>query len=211
MTVEEIFSGLPLADALPAAIRQTSVASLEYDSRRVSPGSLFFAFPGAKVDGRSFARQALDRGAIAVVSELPPPDGFDGPWIMVPHGREALALAARRFYSAPDERLKVVGITGTNGKTTTSYLIDSILRAAGHATGLVGTIEYHVAGERRDAVNTTPESLDLLRLFQEVEQRGGSHVTMEVSSHALALRRVFGLRFHTAVFTNLTRDHLDFH
>ena len=211
MTVEEIFSGFPLPDTLPAAIRQTSVASLEYDSRRVSPGSLFFAFPGAKVDGRSFARQALDRGAIAIVSELPPPDGFDGPWIMVTHGREALALAARRFYAAPDERLKVVGITGRNGKTITSYLIDSILRAAGHATGLVGTIEYHVAGERRDAVNTTPESLDLLRLFQQVEQRGGSHVTMEVSSHALALRRVFGLRFHTAVFTNLTRDHLDFH
>ena len=197
----------PIADDLKGA----SVAGLDYDSRRIGKDFLFFAFPGAKADGRQYARQAQERGALATVSELPAPEGFDGPWIQVAHGRTALALAARAFYGAPDARLGVTGITGTNGKTTTCYLIDSILRVAGRTTSLIGTIEYHVAGERRDAVNTTPESLDLMRLFAETAAKGGSHVTMEVSSHALALRRVYGVEFHTAVFSNLTRDHLDFH
>jgi UDP-N-acetylmuramoyl-L-alanyl-D-glutamate--2,6-diaminopimelate ligase len=129
----------------------------------------------------------------------------------VEHGRRALALAARNFYCRPDERLALTGITGTNGKTTTSYLLDSVLRAAGYATALIGTIEYHLAGRVLPAVNTTPESLDLVRLFVDLEKAGGTHATMEVSSHALELGRVYGLHFHTAVFTNLTRDHLDFH
>ena len=120
-------------------------------------------------------------------------------------------MAARNFYGKPDERLGLTGITGTNGKTTTAYLIDSVLRAPGHTTALIGTIEYHLAGRVLPAVNTTPESLDLVRLFAELERAGGTHATMEVSSHALALGRVYGLHFHTAVFTNLTRDHLDFH
>ncbi len=127
------------------------------------------------------------------------------------HGRQALALAARNFYGEPDERLKLTGVTGTNGKTTTTFLIDAVLRAAGITTAMVGTIEYRLAGEVRPAVNTTPESLDLYRMFQELEQAGGTHATMEVSSHALALGRVYGITFHTAVFTNLSRDHLDFH
>src|SRR5262249_14289156 len=139
------------------------------------------------------------------------PDGFPGPWIQVEHGRQALAVAARNFYGRPDERIDLTAITGTNGKTTTAFLVDSILRAAGRTTALVGTIEYHLAGRVLPAVNTTPESLDLHRLFVELEQQGGTHATMEVSSHALALGRVFALRFHTAIFTNLTRDHLDFH
>jgi UDP-N-acetylmuramoyl-L-alanyl-D-glutamate--2,6-diaminopimelate ligase len=122
-----------------------------------------------------------------------------------------LALAARNFYGKPDERLGLTGITGTNGKTTTGFLIDSVLRAAGRVTALIGTIEYHLGGRVLPAVNTTPESLDLMRLFAELESVGGTNVTMEVSSHALELGRVYGLRFHTAVFTNLTRDHLDFH
>ncbi len=115
------------------------------------------------------------------------------------------------FIAILPERLKLTGVTGTNGKTTTTFLIDAVLRAAGMTTALVGTIEYRLAGEVRPAVNTTPESLDLYRLFQELEQAGGTHATMEVSSHALALGRVYGITFHTAVFTNLTRDHLDFH
>jgi UDP-N-acetylmuramoyl-L-alanyl-D-glutamate--2,6-diaminopimelate ligase len=135
---------------------------------------------------------------------------FGGLWIPVAHGRRALALMSRRLYPAVAE-LTLTGITGTNGKTTTCYLIDTILRAAGHITGQVGTIEYHVAGEVRKAVNTTPESLDLYRLFDELRSKGGSHATMEVSSHALALGRVWGMRFAVAVFTNLTQDHLDFH
>jgi UDP-N-acetylmuramoyl-L-alanyl-D-glutamate--2,6-diaminopimelate ligase len=211
MTVQQILQGVRLRKELPAKLAKTPVAGLEYDSRRVAPGFLFFAFAGARADGREFAQQAIDQGAIAVVSELGAPAGFGGAWIEVEHGRQALAWAARNFYGKPDERLKLTGVTGTNGKTTTTFLIDAVLRAAGLTTAMVGTIEYRLAGEVRPAVNTTPESLDLYRLFQELEQAGGTHATMEVSSHALALGRVFGITFHTAVFTNLTRDHLDFH
>ncbi|MEX2263474.1 MAG: UDP-N-acetylmuramoyl-L-alanyl-D-glutamate--2,6-diaminopimelate ligase [Bryobacteraceae bacterium] len=211
MTVGEILEGVPLKTPAGAALTGARVEGLDYDSRRIARSYLFFAFPGQQADGRAFARQALERGALAVVSESPRPDDFPGQWIEVAHGRQALALAARRFYGAPDEKLGLTGITGTNGKTTTGFLIDSILRATGSTTALIGTIEYHLAGRVLPAVNTTPESLDLHRLFRELLTLGGTHVTMEVSSHALALGRVYGLHFHTAVFTNLTRDHLDFH
>jgi UDP-N-acetylmuramoyl-L-alanyl-D-glutamate--2,6-diaminopimelate ligase len=216
MTIQEILQGVALRSDLPADLGKLVVSGLEYDSRRVEPGFLFFAFPGARTDGREFANQARDKGAVATISELPAPEGFQSAWIEVQHGRRALALAARNFYGNPasgdpDARLKLTGVTGTNGKTTTTFLIDAVLRAAGLTTALVGTIEYRLAGQVRPAVNTTPESLDLYRLFHELETAGGTHVTMEVSSHALALGRVYGITFHTAVFTNLTRDHLDFH
>lgn len=204
----EVLKGVPALGPLPAGIL---VTGLEYDSRRAGPGFLFFAFAGANVDGRVFARQAVENGAIAVVSELDAPPGFEGIWIRVAHGRRALAIAARNFYGAPDERILLTGLTGTNGKTTTSYLIDSILRTAGYTTALVGTIEYHLAGRVMKAANTTPESLDLFRILDELEREGGKAATMEVSSHALSLGRTWGLHFHTAVFSNLTRDHLDFH
>jgi UDP-N-acetylmuramoyl-L-alanyl-D-glutamate--2,6-diaminopimelate ligase len=210
-TVREILPAAELRGTLPAAIAERRVAGLEYDSRKVEKDFLFFAFPGAKVDGRAFAAQAIERGALAVVSEIPAPASFPGTWIEVEHGRRALALASRNFYGRPDERITLTGITGTNGKTTTSYLLDSILRANGHTTALIGTIEYHLAGKVLKAVNTTPESLDLHRLFSELKDAGGSHATMEVSSHGLALKRVYGLKFDTAIFTNFTRDHLDFH
>ncbi len=158
-----------------------------------------------------FAAEAIRRGALAVVSESSRPAEFSGAWIEVEHGRRALALAARNFYGKPDERIVLTGITGTNGKTTTAYLVDSVLRAANKTTALVGTIEYHLGSQVLAAVNTTPESLDLLRILAQLESIGGTHLTMEVSSHALALGRVYGLHFHTAIFTNLTRDHLDFH
>jgi UDP-N-acetylmuramoyl-L-alanyl-D-glutamate--2,6-diaminopimelate ligase len=211
MTLEKVLAGVRLKSIVPDGCRGVEVRGLEYDSRRVEPGFLFFAFAGARVDGRLFARAAMERGAIGVVSELSRADDFDGLWIEVEHGRRALALAAKHFSRAPDERLCLTGITGTNGKTTTAFLTDSILRSNGRVTALVGTIEYRLAGEVLPAVNTTPESLDLYRLLQKLEQAGGSHATMEVSSHALALGRVYGIAFHTAVFTNLTRDHLDFH
>ncbi len=204
-------AGVGLKAPLSPLLSQLDIQGLEYDSRRVQPGSLFFAFPGSRTDGREFARDAVARGAVAVACESAAPDNFPAPWIEVEHGRQALALAARNYYHHPDERIALTGITGTNGKTTTSYLIDSILRAAGKTTALIGTIEYHLAGRVLPAVNTTPESLDLNRLFAELEAAGGTHATMEVSSHALALGRVYGLNFHTAIFTNLTRDHLDFH
>ncbi|MCX6624082.1 MAG: UDP-N-acetylmuramoyl-L-alanyl-D-glutamate--2,6-diaminopimelate ligase, partial [Acidobacteria bacterium] len=211
MILAEVLAGVPVMSAIAPSPGSMPVAGLDYDSRRIQPDFIFFAFPGAKVDGRNFASQALEKGARAIVSELPAPPDFGGAWIQVRHGRQALAIASRNFYNCPDEQLGITGITGTNGKTTTAYLVDSILRAAGHTTGLIGTIEYRLAGEVLKAVNTTPESLDLIRFFDALEERGGSHVTMEVSSHALALARVFGIRFHTAVFSNLTRDHLDFH
>jgi UDP-N-acetylmuramoyl-L-alanyl-D-glutamate--2,6-diaminopimelate ligase len=211
MTIEQVLQGVQLRNELAGDLGRAPVAGLEYDSRRVQPGFLFFAFPGARADGREFAQQAVDRGAVAVASELPSPDGYQGAWIQVEHGRQALALAARNFYGDPAKRLNLTGVTGTNGKTTTTFLIDAVLRAVGKTTAMVGTIEYRLAREVRPAVNTTPESLDLYRLFHELEQAGGTHATMEVSSHALALGRVYGITFHTAVFTNLTRDHLDFH
>ena len=211
MNLGEILSGAAPIEPLAPELAQTPVSAIEYDSRRVSPQSLFFAFPGSKADGREFAGDALARGAVAVVSESAAPPDLAARWIQVAHGRQALSLAARNFYGRPDERLSLTGITGTNGKTTTAYLIDSVLRAAGKTTAMIGTIEYHLAGRVLKAVNTTPESLDLMRLFRDLESAGGTHVTMEVSSHALALGRVYGLNFHTTVFTNLTRDHLDFH
>jgi UDP-N-acetylmuramoyl-L-alanyl-D-glutamate--2,6-diaminopimelate ligase len=211
MILGRVLENVELRNELAPDLAAREVAGIEYDSRRSGKGYLFFAFAGSRVDGRRFAQDAMDQGAIAVVSELPRPDGFPGAWIEVEHGRRALASAARNFYARPDERVLFTGITGTNGKTTTSYLIDSILRTAGAVTGLIGTIEYRLAGEVLPAVNTTPESLDVLRFAAELERRGGSRLIMEVSSHALALGRVFGISFHTAVFTNLTRDHLDFH
>ncbi|MDE3195583.1 MAG: UDP-N-acetylmuramoyl-L-alanyl-D-glutamate--2,6-diaminopimelate ligase, partial [Acidobacteriota bacterium] len=217
MNLGELLAGIPVQSELPPPLALKEVTGLEYDSRRVASGQLFFAFPGAKVDGRSFAAQAIAKGALAVVSELDAPEGFpateagNAAWIRVPQGRQALALAAKKFYGNLDRKLRLTGITGTNGKTTTSFLIDSILRAAGFTTALVGTIEYRLASKVLPAANTTPESLDLHRLFAELDGLGGTHATMEISSHALALGRVYGLEFHTAVFTNLTRDHLDFH
>jgi UDP-N-acetylmuramoyl-L-alanyl-D-glutamate--2,6-diaminopimelate ligase len=211
MNLCEILSGIRLQQPVPPELAKASIDGLEYDSRRVRPDYLFFAFPGAHVDGRQFAQDAVSRGAIAVASEAEAPEGLADRWIRVEHGRHALSLAARNFYGRPDERLGLTGITGTNGKTTTGFLLDSVLRAAGHTTALIGTIKYHLAGRVLPAVNTTPESLDLVRIFDELVKAGGTHATMEVSSHALELGRVYGLHFHTAVFTNLTRDHLDFH
>ena len=211
MTLQEVLAGVALRGPLAPEMARLNVAGLAYDSRAVEKDFLFFAFPGSRVDGAGFAQEAVARGACAAVSELPRPANFAGAWIEAEHGRRALAMAARNFYQHPDERIHFTGVTGTNGKTTTAFLIDAILREAGFVTGLTGTIEYRLAGERRDAPNTTPESLDIMRFAAELEQKGGSHLVSEISSHALALGRVYGFHFHTAVFTNLTRDHLDFH
>jgi len=211
MRLAEVLAGAPLKNPLPPGLAAVEVTGLDYDSRRIAPGFLFFAFAGQRVDGRRFAAQAVERGAVAVLGEGPAPENFSGPWLELFHGRRGLAVAALNFYRRPDRRLALTGITGTNGKTTTSYLLDSMLRAAGKLTALIGTIEHRLADQPRPAVNTTPESLDLIHLMHELVQLGGSHVTMEVSSHGLALARVYGLRFHTAVFTNLSQDHLDFH
>ena len=212
MTLREILDAVTTRPPVSEPLASRRVEGLDYDSRRIGKDFLFFAFSGHYTDGRRYSLQAVEQGALAVISELEKPAEFhSAPWFQVEHGRRALAAAARNFAGRPDERIALTGITGTNGKTTTSYLIDSILRVAGRTTALIGTVEYQVGGRRQAAVNTTPESLDIYRILSELEALGGTHATLEVSSHALALGRVSGMNFHTAIFTNLTRDHLDFH
>jgi UDP-N-acetylmuramoyl-L-alanyl-D-glutamate--2,6-diaminopimelate ligase len=186
------------------------VTGVEYDSRRIKPGDLFVAMRGETSDGNCFIERAIAAGAVAVVTDsarTPPPVA----WAKVAHGRRALACVSANFYGRPAEKLAVSGITGTNGKSTTAFLLESILRAAGRAGALVGTIEYHLLEKVLPAPHTTPEALDLQRLFRDTLESGGREVVMEVSSHALAQQRTFGIPFEVAVFTNLTRDHLDYH
>ncbi len=211
MRLKSLLEGVPLLSDLAPALANEDVLGLAYDSRKTGAGYLFFAFAGAKTDGAQFASNAVQKGAVAVVSDRPRPAGFAGAWIQVAHGRQALAVAAGNFYNKPDRRLGLTAVTGTNGKTTSTSLLDSILRAAGKITALVGTIEYHLGGRVLPAVNTTPESLDLFKMFHELEEMGGTHATLEASSHALHLGRIFAMQFHTAAFTNFTRDHLDYH
>jgi UDP-N-acetylmuramoyl-L-alanyl-D-glutamate--2,6-diaminopimelate ligase len=187
------------------------VSSIAYDSRRVSSGAVFVALRGLKADGTSFAAQAIARGAAAVVSESPRPDGVAIPWIQTTDARLALALLADRFYDHPSRRMPVVGVTGTNGKTTTAYLLAAVLDAAGMTAGVMGTVAYRVGREEREAARTTPEAPDVQQLLSEMLENGCRSAIMEVSSHALALKRVDGMHFAAAIFTNLTRDHLDFH
>jgi UDP-N-acetylmuramoyl-L-alanyl-D-glutamate--2,6-diaminopimelate ligase len=215
MTLSELLNGLEVVQLTPATHdpHDIPVSSLEYDSRRVTSGCVFFALPGTKTDGNRFVAQALERGAMGVVSEQARPGGFPeaGVWVQVSGARRALAQAASNFYRRPTDTVRLVGVTGTNGKTTTSFLIDSIWRGAGRRTGLFGTVLYRTPARAVVASNTTPESLDLTRLLAELRDAGGTDAVLEVSSHALAMERVWGCRFAAAVFTNLTREHLDFH
>jgi UDP-N-acetylmuramoyl-L-alanyl-D-glutamate--2,6-diaminopimelate ligase len=189
-----------------------AVGGVEYDSRRVQPGTIFVAMKGEKSDGNRFIDQAIAAGAVAIVTdsttESPRPAVA---WAQVPHGRRALARLSANFYHRPAEHIANTGITGTNGKSTTAFILESILKAAGRKTALVGTIDYHVAGKILPAPHTTPESLELNRLLAEGLAQGVTEAVMEVSSHALEQQRVFGIPFDVAVFTNLTRDHLDYH
>jgi len=188
------------------------VTGVEYDSRRVKTGCLFVAMRGETSDGNRFIDQAIKAGAVAIVTDSPAEEPREGvAWALVPHGRRALARISENFYRRPAERIAVTGITGTNGKSTTAFLIESILTAAGRKSALIGTIEYHVAGRVYPAPHTTPEALELARLFSEALGQGATDAVMEVSSHALAQQRIFGVPFDVAVFTNLTRDHLDYH
>jgi UDP-N-acetylmuramoyl-L-alanyl-D-glutamate--2,6-diaminopimelate ligase len=209
MNLGELLQGVPSREI--GADSAQEITSLAYDSRRVQPGSLFFAIHGEKADGHDFIPQALKRGAVAVVSERAAPEELATRWVCVPKIRRALADAARAFYGRPDSCLQLIGITGTNGKTTTAFLLESVLRVAGIPTGLFGTIEYRFGGRTLGALNTTPESLDLLSYLSELVAAGGKAAVMEASSHALAQERLWGFPFSAAVFTNLTRDHLDYH
>lgn len=188
------------------------ILGVDYDSRRVKPGWAFVAMHGEATDGNRYIDAALKNVAVAVVT-----DSADEPprskiaWAVVPHGRRALAQLSANFYKHPAKKLALTGVTGTNGKTTTTFLIESILNFCGNKSALIGTIEYHVAGKVLPAPHTTPESLELNQLFAQALAAGATDVVMEVSSHALEQGRVFGIPYHVAVFTNLTRDHLDYH
>ena len=203
--------GEMLAGYTVGAVPELEVAGLQYDSRRLHPGEAFFAFPGERVDGHDFVPAALQSGAAAIVSEREAPSGMKESWARVSHGRRALAMSGLRFYERPDRDLKVTAVTGTNGKTSTVHLLDTLLQSVGKTTAVLGTIEQRIGDRRAQSINTTPESLDIIRSLAELRQIGGSHVTMEASSHALALERIYGIEFHTAVFTNLSPEHLDFH
>lgn len=192
--------------ASPASVAVRDVA---YDSRDVPEGSVFVCVPGERMDGHAFAAEAVARGATALIVEREL--DVDVPQLLVADARHAMGLAADAVYGAPTRELDVVGVTGTNGKTTTSFLVYSVLAAAGRRPGLLGTIEQRVGGERRAAVRTTPESAELHRMFAEMTRIGDLSCAMEVSSHASALHRLVGIRFRALAFTNLTQDHLDFH
>ena len=199
-------------DAIGAGLRARAVSSVEYDSRRVEAGAVFFALRGQHADGGAFAAQAVSRGALLVVGDGPAPDGWAGaPWLVAGDARLSLAAFAAAFHGYPSESLLVVGITGTNGKTTTTYLLASVLEAAGYRCGRIGTIGYRVGTAESDAVRTTPEAPDVQRLLKAMADDRCTACAMEVSSHALALKRADFVRFSAGVFTNLTRDHLDFH
>jgi len=208
MTFQHLLDG---AEVL-AQTGNPDVSSVEYDSRQVKPGSVFVAMRGETSDGNRFIDRAIEAGAVAVVTDsVAEPHREEVAWAVVPHGRRALARLSANFYKRPAERLAVMGITGTNGKSTTAFLIEAILTAAGRKSALIGTIEYHVAGRICPAPHTTPEALELARIFNDALGHGATDVVMEVSSHALAQQRVFGIPFDVAIFTNLTRDHLDYH
>jgi UDP-N-acetylmuramoyl-L-alanyl-D-glutamate--2,6-diaminopimelate ligase len=198
-----------LRDAGLHADPDLEVSFVCHDSRRVGAGALFVAIRGLTTDGNRFVDAARKKGGVAIVSEEPPQAGV--PWVRVPDAREALAVLSAAVLGDPASSLTLVGVTGTNGKTTTTYLIDAALRAAGHKVGLVGTVQYRIGDSSTDAVRTTPESSDLQVLFREMVEASCSHAVLEVSSHSLTLERVHGCAFAVAVFTNLTRDHLDFH
>jgi UDP-N-acetylmuramyl-tripeptide synthetase len=187
------------------------VADVTHDSRQCVPGSVFVAITGARFDGHAYIPQAIERGAIAVMSERPCPADFAGPWLHVEDIRLALALAAAEVFDHPSRQLKLVGVTGTNGKTTTTHLIDSMFKAAGVPSVMMGTITYRFGDEERPADRTTPEAPDIQRFLHDACAGGATYAVMEVSSHALELKRVHGSEFAVAVFTNLTPEHLDYH
>jgi len=206
---------VPLASLAPAVQGEvrgdpaTMVGDVVLDTRKVAPGALFCCVPGARVDGHDLAGKALDAGAVALVVQRPLE--LEAPQLVVGRVRDALAPLAAAFFDHPSRRLDLVGVTGTNGKTTTTYLLEAIFRAAGRVPGVLGTVEVRVGDDRRPAIHTTPEAPDLQRLLAEMADSGVQAAAMEVSSHGLALHRVDGTRFKAAIFTNLTQDHLDFH
>jgi UDP-N-acetylmuramoyl-L-alanyl-D-glutamate--2,6-diaminopimelate ligase len=207
MDLERLVAALEPVEVLGRA--KAEVRDLAYDARAVTPGALFFCVPGARADGHDFAAEAVASGAVALVVERALE--LDVPQLVVGDARAAMAPVADVFFGEPTRELDVVGVTGTSGKTTTTFLLFAILAAAGRRPGLLGTIEARVGGERRGVVRTTPEAIDLQRTFREMLDGGDRSCAMEASSHASVLHRLDRVRFKVLVFTNLSQDHLDFH
>jgi UDP-N-acetylmuramoyl-L-alanyl-D-glutamate--2,6-diaminopimelate ligase len=200
---------MTLRDLMGGGAAEVEISDLAYTSESVTPGALFFCVPGFTRDGHDFAPDAVKRGAVALVTQRRLDLGV--PEVVVDDVRAAMGPAAARFYGDPTARLDVVGITGTNGKTTTAFLVRHLLEAAGRQTGLLGTVKRVVGGVEEDVERTTPEAIDLQATFKRMLDSGDTAASMEVSSHAIELGRVAGIRFAVKLFTNLTQDHLDFH
>jgi UDP-N-acetylmuramoyl-L-alanyl-D-glutamate--2,6-diaminopimelate ligase len=189
-----------------------TIRGIDYDSRRIEEGFLFVAMRGESTDGNNYIDQAIAKGASAVVTDsAEQAPRKDVSWVLVPHGRRALAKLSANFYKRPAERIRITGVTGTNGKTTTTFIAEAIYQAAGRKNALIGTVEYHLPGKVLASPHTTPESLELNQLLNQALGVGATEAVMEVSSHALEQQRVYAIPFDVAVFTNLTRDHLDYH
>ncbi len=212
MRWHDLLSGVAV---LATAGANPEIAAVEYDSRAVRPGALFVAMRGESTDGNRYLQSALEGGAAAVVTDSRESFAFAEarglPVALVEHGRRALAGVSANFYGHPERALALTAVTGTNGKTTTAFLTEALLRSAGRRSVLMGTIETHVAGEVRTSTHTTPESRDILAIVADGVRAGATEAVMEMSSHALDQERVWGLPVDTAIFTNLTQDHLDYH
>ena len=207
MNLERVIAALAPTDVVQRA--PVEISDLAYDTRAVGPGALFFCVPGERHDGHTFAREAVERGAVALVVERVLE--LDVPQLVVPDARRGMAQAAVVFFDDPTRTLEIAGVTGTNGKTTTTFLLHSILAAAGRRPGLLGTIESRIGGERRASIRTTPEAIDLQRAFREMLDAGDGSCALEATSHGSELGRLDGVRFSALAFTNLGQDHLDFH
>lgn len=208
MKLNDLISKLPFVSS-PAEDFEVEISSIETDSRKVKPGSLFICIKGHQTDGHLYVQEATQKGAAAIIAETEIESSV--PVVYVKDSSRALAIIANTFYDYPTANFPLIGVTGTNGKTTVSYLLDSIYQNFGKNTGLIGTIQNKVGNSYRETSNTTPDALVLQRLFREMKDIGVDQVIMEVSSHALDLGRAYGCDFNTVIFTNLTQDHLDYH
>lgn len=207
MNLEKLIN--PLVTAKIKGVINVDINGIEVDSRRVKKGNLFLCVPGFTADGHDYAKSAIDNGAVALICERELP--FNVPQIIVNNSRRAMAIISDLYYNRPSHNLKVIGVTGTNGKTTTTHLIEKILSDQGYLSGLIGTIKIRIGNQTFDVKNTTPEAIDLQRNLAQMVEVGSDYGIMEVSSHALDIGRVRGINYHIGVFTNLTQDHLDYH
>ena len=209
MRLKDVLAGVPLLSF--NGDETEDIQGIAYSSKNARPGFLFAALKGVKKDGIEYVEEALINGAVAVLSDQAKPENFPKTWIQVSDTREALALSSANFYSHPSQKMKVIGITGTKGKTTITYILEEILKKSSFTPGVIGTISYRGPGMNVSAALTTPEAPDIQRILSEMHAHGVTHCFMEVSSHALDLKRVIGIGFDAVVFTNLSGDHLDYH